>query len=44
MPKTENFNQHADKYDNWFDINKYVFQSDLNALRKAQKYNEPSNK
>jgi len=35
MPKTENFNQHADKYDNWFDVNKYVFQSELNALRKA---------
>ena len=35
MPKTENFNQHADKYDNWFDVNKCVFQSELNALRKA---------
>jgi SAM-dependent methyltransferase len=35
MPKTENFNQHADKYDNWFDVNKYVFQSELNALSKA---------
>jgi len=35
MPKTENFNHHSDKYDNWFDVNKYVFQSESNALRKA---------
>jgi len=35
MPKTESFNQHADEYDNWFDINKYVFQSELNAIKKA---------
>ena len=35
MPKTENFNQHADNYDNWFNVNKCVFQSELNALRKA---------
>jgi len=35
MPKTEAFDQHTNEYDNWFDVNKYVFQSELNALRKA---------
>ena len=35
MPKTEPFNNHSDEYDNWFVINKYVFQSELNAIKKV---------
>jgi len=35
MPKTEPFDQYADQYDNWFVINKYAFQSELNAIKKA---------
>jgi len=35
MPKTEAFDQHTNEYDNWFDVNKYVFQSELNAIKKA---------
>ena len=35
MPKTEPFDQYADEYDDWFVINKYVFQSELNAIKKA---------
>jgi len=35
MPKTEPFDHFADEYDNWFVINKYAFQSELSAIRKA---------
>jgi ubiquinone/menaquinone biosynthesis C-methylase UbiE len=35
MPKTEPFDHYADEYDNWFVINKYAFQSELNAIKKA---------
>jgi len=35
MAKTEPFDQHADEYNNWFIINKYVFQSELNAIKEA---------
>ena len=35
MPKTEPFDQYANEYDNWFVINKYAFQSELNAIKKT---------
>ena len=35
MPKTEPFDHYSDEYDNWFAINKYAFQSELNALKKT---------
>jgi len=35
MAKIEPFDQYADEYNNWFVINKYVFQSELNAIKKA---------
>lgn len=35
MPKTEPFDQYADEYDDWFVINKYAFQSELNAIKKT---------
>jgi len=34
MPKTEPFDRYADKYDNWFIDNKFVFQSESKALKK----------
>ncbi len=35
MSKTEPFDNFSDEYDNWFVINKYIFQSELNAIKKA---------
>ena len=35
MPKTGPFDHYADEYDDWFVINKYVFQSELNAIKKT---------
>jgi SAM-dependent methyltransferase len=35
MPKTEPFDNYSDEYDDWFIINKYAFQSELNAIKKA---------
>ena len=35
MPKTEPFDQYAGEYEDWFVINKYAFQSELNAIKKA---------
>jgi len=35
MPKTKPFDLYTDEYDNWFVINKYAFQSELNAIKKA---------
>ena len=35
MAKTEPFNNYSDEYDNWFVINKFAFQSELNAIKKA---------
>ena len=35
MPKTEPFDNYSDEYDDWFITNKYVFQSELNAIKKA---------
>ncbi len=34
MAKTEPFDHYAPEYDNWFEKNKYAFQSELNAVRK----------
>ncbi|MEA1897161.1 MAG: class I SAM-dependent methyltransferase [Bacteroidota bacterium] len=35
MPKTEPFDNYPDEYDNWFVINKYAFQSEINAIKRA---------
>jgi len=35
MAKTEPFDNYSDEYDNWFVINKFAFQSELNAIKKA---------
>jgi len=35
MPKTKPFDNYSDEYDNWFVKNKYVFQSELNAIKKV---------
>jgi len=35
MPKTGPFDLYADEYDNWFVINIYAFQSELNAIKRA---------
>jgi len=35
MPKTEPFDNYSDEYEDWFIINKYAFQSELNAIKKA---------
>jgi len=35
MAKTKPFNNYSDEYDNWFIENKYVFQSELNAIKKT---------
>lgn len=35
MAKTEPFDNYSAEYDNWFEINKYAFQSELNAVNKA---------
>jgi len=35
MPETEPFDQYTDEYDEWFVSNKYAFQSELNAIKKA---------
>ncbi len=35
MPKTEPFDQYADEYEDWFIINKYSFQSEFIAIKKA---------
>ena len=35
MPKTGPFDQYADEYEDWFIINKYAFQSELKAIKKA---------
>jgi len=35
MPKTGPFENYSDEYDDWFIINKYAFQSELNAINKA---------
>jgi len=35
MPKTEPFDNYSNEYDDWFITNKYAFQSELNAIKKA---------
>ncbi|MBC8185103.1 class I SAM-dependent methyltransferase [candidate division KSB1 bacterium] len=35
MPKTGPFDNYSDEYDDWFVINKYAFQSELNAIKKT---------
>jgi ubiquinone/menaquinone biosynthesis C-methylase UbiE len=35
MPKTAPFDNFPDEYDNWFVINKFAFQSELNAIKSA---------
>jgi ubiquinone/menaquinone biosynthesis C-methylase UbiE len=34
MPKTEPFEKYTDRYENWFERNKYVYQSEINAIRQ----------
>ena len=33
MPKIEPFEKHTIQYDNWFEENKYAYQSEINAIR-----------
>jgi len=33
MPKTGPFEKYKDQYENWFEKNKYVYQSEINAIR-----------
>ena len=35
MPKTGAFDSYSNEYEDWFIINKYAFQSELNAIKKA---------
>jgi len=35
MPKTGPFDNYSNEYEDWFIINKYAFQSELNAIKKA---------
>ena len=35
MAQTAPFDNYSDEYDNWFVINKYAFQSELNAIKKV---------
>jgi hypothetical protein len=35
MPKTEPYDNYYDEYEEWFIINKYAFQSELNVIKKA---------
>ncbi|VAX17150.1 Methyltransferase TM1293 [hydrothermal vent metagenome] len=35
MAKTKPFDNYFDEYENWFDANKFIFQSELNAIKKA---------
>jgi len=35
MPKTKPFDNHLEEYEKWFVDNHFVFQSELNAIRKA---------
>ncbi len=35
MPKTAPFDNYSDEYEDWFIINKYAFQSELNAIKIA---------
>lgn len=35
MPKTEPFDHYSEEYDDWFVANKFIYQSELNAIKKA---------
>ena len=35
MPKTRPFDSYSNEYEDWFMINKFAFQSELNAIKKA---------
>jgi SAM-dependent methyltransferase len=34
MPKTRPFEKYTDQYENWFEKNRYVYQSEINAIRE----------
>ncbi len=34
MPKIEPFEKYTDRYENWFERNKYVYQSEINSIRQ----------
>ncbi len=34
MPKTEPFDKNRDRYENWFEVNEYAYQSELNSVRE----------
>ena len=34
MARTEPFDKHRDRYENWFEMNKYAYQSELNAVKE----------
>jgi len=34
MPKTGPFEKYKDQYENWFEKNKYVYQSEINAIKE----------
>jgi SAM-dependent methyltransferase len=34
MPKIEPFEKYTDRYEKWFERNKYVYQSEINAIRQ----------
>ena len=34
MPKTEPFEKYTVRYEKWFEINEYVYQSEINAIRE----------
>ncbi len=35
MPKVEPFNLHLDEYEHWFTVNRWVYESELDAIRKV---------
>lgn len=35
MPKTEPFEKYTDRYENWFERNRYVYHSEINAIREV---------
>jgi len=34
MPKTEPFEKYTDRYEDWFERNRYAYQSEINAIRE----------
>ncbi len=35
MPKVEPFNQHLEEYEHWFTVNRWVYESELESIRKV---------